>query len=187
MRSEPLDVLQITADVQAGRHKASDVVKEALARAERHQEKFRAFIALTPDLARRQAEAVDARVRRGDKLPLAGVPFGVKDLLDVQGVPTTAGSKAFLDRKAAANATVVRRLVEAGAIVLGKTSLHECAFGFTGENKYFGDCKNPWDSSRIAGGSSSGSAVAVALGVCPFALGSDTRGSLPQPSAPCRP
>src|SRR5262245_63583846 len=105
MKSEPLDALQIAADVRAGRRKASDVVQEALARAEAHQEKFRAFTALTPDLARRQAEAVDARVKRGDKLPLAGVPFGVKDLIDVQGVPTTCGSKAFLDRKATADAT----------------------------------------------------------------------------------
>jgi aspartyl-tRNA(Asn)/glutamyl-tRNA(Gln) amidotransferase subunit A len=185
MKIELLDALQIAADVQAGRRKASDVVKEALARAEGHQEKFRAFIALTPDLARRQAEAVDARVRRGDKLPLAGVPFGVKDLIDVQGVPTTGGSRAFLDRKAAADATAVRRLVEAGAVVLGKTNLHECAFGFTGENKHFGDCKNPWNPARIAGGSSSGSAVAVALGICPFALGSDTGGSIRQPSALC--
>jgi Asp-tRNA(Asn)/Glu-tRNA(Gln) amidotransferase A subunit family amidase len=149
--------------VQAGRRKASDVVKEALARAERYQAKFRAFTALTPDLARRQAEAVDARVKRGDKLPLAGVPFGVKDLIDVRGVPTTCGSKAFLGRKAAADATAVRRPVEAGAIVLGKTNLPECAFGFTGENKHFGDCKSPWNLARIAGGSSSGSAVAVAL------------------------
>src|SRR5205809_222519 len=139
---------------------AAEIVRAPL------KEKFRAFISLTTDLARRQAEAVDARVRRGDNLPLAGVPFGVKNLIDVQGVPTTGGSRAFLDRKAAADATAVRRLVGAGAVVLGKTNLHECAFGFTGENKHFGDCKNPWDSARIAGGSSSGSAVAVALGIC---------------------
>ena len=113
------------------------------------------------------------------------MPFGVKDLLDVQGVPTTGGSKAFLERKPSADATAVRRLVEAGAVVLGKTNLHECAFGFTGENKHFGDTKNPWDTSRITGGSSSGSALAVALGICPFALGSDTGGSIRHPSALC--
>jgi aspartyl-tRNA(Asn)/glutamyl-tRNA(Gln) amidotransferase subunit A len=80
---------------------------------------------------------------------------------------------------------VVQHLVEAGAVVLGKSNLHECAFGFTGENRHYGDCKNPWDPTRIAGGSSSGSAVAVALGICPFALGSDTGGSIRQPSALC--
>ncbi len=185
MKPELIDGLTLAADVQAGRRSALDVVKEALARAERHQEKFRAFITLTPELARRQAEAVDARIKRGDKLPLAGVPFGVKDLIDVKGVPTTCGSKAFLERTARADATAVRRLVEAGAVVLGKTNLHECAFGFTGENPTFGDCKNPWDPARIAGGSSSGSAVAVALGLCPFALGSDTGGSIRHPSALC--
>jgi len=180
-----IDCLTLAAEVQAGRLSAQYMVKETLAQAERHQEKFRAFITLTPALARRQADAVDARVKRGDKLPLAGVPFGVKDLIDVKGVPTTCGSKAFTERTALADATAVRRLIEAGAVVLGKTNLHECAFGFTGENPHFGDCKNPWDPSRIAGGSSSGSAVAVALGLCPFALGSDTGGSIRHPSALC--
>jgi aspartyl-tRNA(Asn)/glutamyl-tRNA(Gln) amidotransferase subunit A len=185
MKIELSDSRQIVADVQAGRASAKDVIKEALARAERHQEKFRPFITITADLARKQAEAVDARVKRGEKLPLAGVPFGVKDLLDVKGVATTGGSRAFADRTAGDDAFAVRRLVEAGAVVLGKTNLHECAFGFTGENPHFGDCKNPWDVTRIAGGSSSGSAVAVALCLCPFALGSDTGGSIRHPSALC--
>jgi aspartyl-tRNA(Asn)/glutamyl-tRNA(Gln) amidotransferase subunit A len=185
VKDQPLDALQIAADVQAGRRSAGDVVKEALARAEGRQDKFRAFITLTADLARKQAEQADARIRDGAKLPLAGVPFGVKDLIDVKGAPTTCGSKAFADRKPTADAAVVRRLVEAGAVVLGKTNLHECAFGFTGENPHFGDCKNPWNPERIAGGSSSGSAAAVALGICPFALGSDTGGSIRHPSALC--
>jgi aspartyl-tRNA(Asn)/glutamyl-tRNA(Gln) amidotransferase subunit A len=185
MKDEALDALKLAADVQAGRRSAVDVVKEALARAERHQDRFRAFIAITADLARKQAEQVDARIRNGDKLPLAGVPFGVKDLIDVKGVVTSGGSRAFADRKAGADATAVRRLVDAGAVVLGKTNLHECAFGFTGENAAYGDCKNPWKPDRIPGGSSSGSAAAVALGICPFALGSDTGGSIRHPSALC--
>jgi aspartyl-tRNA(Asn)/glutamyl-tRNA(Gln) amidotransferase subunit A len=185
MSDEPLDALKVAADVQAKRRAAADVVKDALARAGRHQEKFRAFIALTPDLARKQAERVDERVRKGEKLPLAGVPFAVKDLIDVKGVPTTCGSKVFAKHTAKDDAVVVRRLVEAGAVLLGKLSLHECAFGFTGENPHHGDCKNPWDPARIAGGSSSGSAVAVALGVCPFTLGSDTGGSIRHPAALC--
>ncbi|HLJ11197.1 MAG TPA: amidase, partial [Planctomycetaceae bacterium] len=128
---------------------------------------------------------VDARVIAGETLPLAGVPFAVKDLFDVKGTPTTFGSKVFADRVATSDATAVGKLIQAGALCLGKLNLHECAFGFTGENKTFGDCRNPWDRNRIAGGSSSGSAVAVALGICPVTLGSDTGGSIRMPSALC--
>jgi aspartyl-tRNA(Asn)/glutamyl-tRNA(Gln) amidotransferase subunit A len=116
---------------------------------------------------------------------LAGVPFAVKDLFDVAGVPTTFGAKVFADRVAKSDAAAVKRLVDAGAVCLGKLNLHECAFGFTGENRTFGDTRNPWDPSRIAGGSSSGSAVAVALGICPITLGSDTGGSIRMPAALC--
>lgn len=185
MSQEPLDGLKIAADVQARQRSAQEVVKDALAAAERYQEKFRAFTTLTPDLARRQAERVDARVRAGEQLPLAGVPCALKDLIDVQGVPTTCGSKVFASQVPREDAVVVKRLVEAGAVVLGKLNLHECAFGFTGENPHYGHCKNPWDPARIAGGSSSGSAVAVALGICPFTLGSDTGGSIRHPAALC--
>jgi aspartyl-tRNA(Asn)/glutamyl-tRNA(Gln) amidotransferase subunit A len=185
MKLEPLDCLNLAADVQARRRSARDVCKEALARAEQRQEKFRAFIALTGDLALKAAARVDERIGKGEKLPLAGVPFGIKDLFDLQGVPTTYGSKVFGKTPAKADAIAVRRLIEAGAVPLGKLNLHECAFGFTGINPHFGDCKNPWDPTRIAGGSSSGSAVAVALGICPFALGSDTGGSIRHPAALC--
>jgi aspartyl-tRNA(Asn)/glutamyl-tRNA(Gln) amidotransferase subunit A len=176
---------QIAASVQKHERTARAVADEALAKAERLQDKWRAFITLTPELALRQASRVDEILGKGGKLPLAGVPFAVKDLIDVQGVPTTCGSKAFADHKAAADATVVRRLVSAGAVVLGKLNLHECAFGFTGENTTYGDCKNPWDATRVPGGSSSGSALAVALGICSFTLGSDTGGSIRLPSALC--
>src|SRR5262249_53197876 len=120
MTQEPLDGLKLAADVQARKLSAGDLVKEALARAERFQDKFRAFIKLTTDLARKQAERVDGRVRAGDKLPLAGVPFAVKDLFDVRDTPTTCGSKAFADQVARADATAVARLTEAGAVLVGK-------------------------------------------------------------------
>lgn len=176
---------QIAASVQRHERTARAVADEALARAAKFQDKYRAFITLTPELARRQATRVDELIGQGRKLPLAGVPFAVKDLFDVEGVPTTCGSKAFADHKATNDATVVQRLVEAGAVLLGKLNLHECAFGFTGANATYGDCKNPWNAERIPGGSSSGSAVAVALGICPFTLGSDTGGSIRLPSALC--
>src|SRR5262245_64464761 len=125
---EPLDCLKIASEVQAGKRSAQDLVKEALAAAEKHQEKFRAFILLTPDLARKQAERVDARLKAGDKLPLAGVPFAVKDLFDVEGLATTCASKVFAKSVAKTDAEVVRRLVQAGVCLVGKLNLHECAF-----------------------------------------------------------
>jgi aspartyl-tRNA(Asn)/glutamyl-tRNA(Gln) amidotransferase subunit A len=185
MSPPPLNVLELANSVQIHRRTAREVVDEALARAEQHQDKWRAFITLTPDLARKQAEQVDRRIGAGEKLALAGVPFGVKDLIDVAGIPTTGGSKAFADRVPEENAAVVQRLIDQGAVVLGKLNLHECAFGFTGENPHYGDCRNPWNPQRIVGGSSSGSAVAVALGICPFTLGSDTGGSIRLPASLC--
>lgn len=175
--------LEIAAAVQSGRRTARSVVDDALAKAERLQEKWRTFITLTPELARQRAERVDDLVSHGRKLPLAGVPVAVKDLIDIKGVRTTCGSKVFADRVAGSNATVIEKLLAAGAVPLGKANMHEFAFGFTGENPTFGNCRNPWDPSRISGGSSSGSAAAVALGICPVALGSDTGGSIRLPAA----
>ena len=176
---------EIAASVQRHERTARSTVDDALTKAGQFQERFHTFITLTPGLAREQAVRVDKMVAQGQKLPLSGVPFAVKDLIDVLGVPTTGGSQAFADRMPASDATVVKRLVAAGAVCIGKLNLHECAYGFTGENPHFGDCKNPWDEKRIAGGSSSGSAVAVALGICPFTIGSDTGGSIRHPAALC--
>jgi aspartyl-tRNA(Asn)/glutamyl-tRNA(Gln) amidotransferase subunit A len=176
---------EIADDVQSRKRSAREVVDAALARAEKFQDQFRAFTRITPEIARRHAERVDERIKQGEKLPLAGVPFAVKDLFDLEGVPTTYGGKVFADRIAKSHATAVRKLVDAGAVCLGKLNLHECAFGFTGANPTFGDARNPWDPSRIAGGSSSGSAIAVALGICSLTLGSDTGGSIRHPSALC--
>lgn len=183
MNSVPQPIRTIVADVQVGKRLASDIVKDSLAQAAKVQDRFRPFITLLPEKAQVQAAAVDARIKAGEKLPLAGVPFAVKDLIQVAGIPTTCGSRLFADKKAGQDAEVVRRLVSAGAVLIGTLNLHEFAFGFTGENATYGDCKNPWDAARIAGGSSSGSAVAVALNVCPFTLGSDTGGSIRHPAA----
>jgi aspartyl-tRNA(Asn)/glutamyl-tRNA(Gln) amidotransferase subunit A len=185
MSAAPANCLQIAADVQGRKKSAREFAEAALGNAAKFQEQFRAFIRITPEIARTQARRVDERVRAGEKLPLAGVPFGVKDVFDVGGIPTTFGATVFSDRVAKADATAVKKLVDAGAVCLGKLNLHECAFGFTGENRNFGDSRNPWDAERIAGGSSSGSAVAVALGICPLTLGSDTGGSIRMPSALC--
>lgn len=185
MSDVPPTCLEIAADVQGKKRSAREVADEALKKAERSQERFRAFTLITPEIARRQAMEVDRRLKAGENLPLAGVPYAVKDLFDVKGTPTTYGSKAFADRMPNDDAEVVKRLTKAGAVLIGKLNLHECAFGFTGENKHFGNCRNPWDPERIPGGSSSGSAAAIALGICPFTLGSDTGGSIRMPSALC--
>ncbi|HEV3021603.1 MAG TPA: amidase [Pirellulales bacterium] len=185
MQAPQPNVLDIATSVQSHERTAVEVAERALASAERLQEEWRAFITMTPGLARKQAEQVDQQIAADKRLPLAGVPFAVKDLFDVEGVATTCGSKVFADRVAKADATVVRRLVAAGAVLLGKLNMHECAFGFTGENPHYGNCKNPWNPERIAGGSSSGSAVAVALDICPFTIGSDTGGSIRHPAALC--
>jgi aspartyl-tRNA(Asn)/glutamyl-tRNA(Gln) amidotransferase subunit A len=117
---------------------------------------------------------------------LSGAPLALKDLYDIRGTPTTAGSSFFRDAAPAADdACVVARLREAGAVFLGKLNLHECALGVTGDNPHFGPCRNPWDLARIAGGSSSGSAAALAAGLCLGSLGSDTGGSIRIPAALC--
>lgn len=175
--------LQIAAAVSQGQQSALEVANAALARAAKLQDTYRAFITLTPELARKQAANVQVRLKAGEKLPLAGVPFAVKDLMHVTGYPTTCGSKVLRDSKSTSDANVVRKLVQAGAVLIGKLNMHEFAFGFSGENPHYGDCKNPWDLTRMPGGSSSGSGVAIATGICPLTLGSDTGGSIRMPSA----
>lgn len=177
--------LQIAASVTQREQSALEVTNAALARAESLQDKYRSFITITPDLARKQAADVQIRLKAGEKLPLAGVPFAVKDLMHVTGYATTCGSKVLRDTRSTSDASVVRKLVQSGAVLIGKLNMHEFAFGFSGENPHYGDCKNPWDVTRMPGGSSSGSGVAVATGICPLTLGSDTGGSIRMPSALC--
>lgn len=178
-----LTSLQIAAAVRQGQRSALEIAKEAIQRATTLQPRFRPFITLTPNLVHDQATRLQSRLKAGEKLPLAGVPFAVKDLMHVAGYVTTCGSKVLAGNRATSDATVVKRLVNAGAIVIGKLNLYEFAFGFTGENPHYGDCINPWDPTRIPGGSSSGSGVAVATGICPLTLGSDTGGSIRMPAA----
>ena len=117
--------------------------------------------------------------------PLHGIPIGLKDLLDTAGVRTTAASNQFRDRVPTQDAELVRQLKQAGAVILGKLNLHEFAFGVSGIVSAFGVVKNPWDPERITGGSSSGSAAAVAAGMCVAAIGTDTAGSIRCPAALC--
>jgi aspartyl-tRNA(Asn)/glutamyl-tRNA(Gln) amidotransferase subunit A len=149
---------------------------------------LKAFITVTADAALAAAREAEAAVVAGRPLrPLHGVPLGLKDLYDTAGVRTTGGSTILRDRIPAADATVVRRLRDAGMIVLGKLNMVEFAFGPEGRNPHYGHARNPWDASthRMAGGSSSGSGVAVAAGLAPVALGSDTGGSIRIPCSLC--
>ena len=148
--------------------------------------RLNAFITVLGDLALKQAEESERRFRAGAQLgPLDGIPVAVKDLIYIQGVRCTAGSKILAENVAPYDAGVIRRLKAAGAVLIGTTNLHEFAAGTTNINPHFGSVKNPWDVSRISGGSSGGSAVAVAAGMAPGALGTDTGGSVRIPAGLC--
>lgn len=161
------------------------LVREALRRAEVNAD-LNAFITLMPERAIAQAEQLDDELSRGEvRGPLHGVPVAIKDLVCTKGVRTTGGSRLYADYLPDHDAEVLTRLEAAGAVVFGKTGLHELAYGITSNNPHFGAVRNPWDIERIPGGSSGGSGAAVAAGICPMALGTDTGGSIRIPASFC--
>lgn len=177
---------ELAAQVRSGEISASEALERSFAAIDARDHELHAFLYLDHDGARKAAKAVDAVVAAGgDPGPLAGVPIGIKDNLAMRGVPTTCGSKILDGWKPPYTATVVERLVAAGAVPVGKTNLDEFAMGSSTENSAFGPSRNPHDVTKVPGGSSGGSAVAVAAGFVPVALGSDTGGSIRQPAAFC--
>ncbi len=161
-----------------------ELVDEVLDRVEQLNSKLNAFITVTAEKARQQARKAEKEILRKRSLsPLHGIPLSLKDNIRVHGLRTTAGSKFFSD--SGDDATVARRLARAGAILIGKTNLHEFAYGVTSENPHFGPVRNPWVTERIPGGSSGGSAAAVASGMGFASLGTDTGGSIRIPAALC--
>jgi AtzE family amidohydrolase len=181
------DALGLAADVRALRVTAHEAAVSALERVRARDAALNCFTAVLAESALRDADAVDAALGAGrDPGPLAGVPFAVKNLFDIAGLTTLAGSKINASHPPAAkDATVVARLRRAGAVLLGALNMDEYAFGFTTENTHYGPTRNPHDPSRVAGGSSGGSAAAVAGGLVNFALGSDTNGSIRVPASLC--
>lgn len=178
-------IADLAREVRDGEVTAAEMIGAALDAAELSQPDLNAFTTIDREGALASAARVDEQIERGQNPgPLAGVPIGLKDLIDQAGVETTNGAM-FETGPAEESATVVQRLEEAGAVIIGRTGLHEFAFGFTSENQHFGPVRNPWDISLSPGGSSGGSAAAVAAGIVPAAIGTDTGGSIRVPSALC--
>src|SRR5262249_4908009 len=165
---------------------SAQITDECLRRIERADSQLNAFIRVTADEARRQADDADREIAAGrDRGPLHGVPISIKDLLDVRGLPTTAASQVREGHVASRDAATITHLRQAGAVFVGKTNLHEFAFGTTNEDSAFGPARNPHDPSRSPGGSSGGSAASVAAGMALATIGTDTGGSVRIPAAAC--
>ena len=186
IRANPLTIDDFARRLRAREISAIEVLDDCLRKIEADNERLNAFILVTGDEARRQARDADRELADGnDRGPLHGVPVSVKDLFDVQGTPTTAASRVREGHVAAANAIAITRLRRAGAVIVGKTNLHEFAFGTTNDDSAYGPARNPHDGTRSPGGSSGGSAVSLISGMALASLGTDTGGSIRIPAAVC--
>ncbi len=179
-----LGAVEIRRGVAAGEFSAREVTQAALERVARLDGETNAFLQVTPELALEAADGVDARRVRGEDLgSLAGVPVGFKDNMNLVGTRTTCASRILEGYESVYDCTAVRRMLDAGAVPIGKCNMDEFAFGSSTENSAYGPTRNPWDPERVPGGSSGGSAAAVSTGMVALALGSDTGGSIRQPGA----
>ena len=167
------------------KYSAVELLEAVYKRIDAVDDQVQAYVHLTRDIAQRQAEEADKQLAAGEDAPLLGVPIALKDLICMKDTPTTCASHILENFVAPYDATVVQRLKEAGAVLIGKTNMDEFAMGSSNENSYFHSTKNPWDLNRVPGGSSGGSGAAVAANECMAALGSDTGGSIRQPAAFC--
>ncbi|MBE9034361.1 AtzE family amidohydrolase [aff. Roholtiella sp. LEGE 12411] len=181
------DAVSIAAAVREGKVSAVEVTKSALARIAARDDELNCFTAVTAETALVDAARIDGEIAQGNNPgALAGVPFAVKNLFDITGLITLAGSKINAENPAASqDATAIAKLKQAGAVLVGALNMDEYAYGFVTENSHYGATHNPHDLNRVAGGSSGGSAAAVAAGLVPLTLGSDTNGSIRVPAALC--
>jgi Asp-tRNA(Asn)/Glu-tRNA(Gln) amidotransferase A subunit family amidase len=181
-----MGILEIAEQVRQRAISPVELAKQCLARIEQLNPALNAFITVTSDSALAEAGAAETEIRDGNwRGPLHGIPIALKDLIDTGGVPTTAASAQYKNRIPATDADVVSRLKRAGAVLLGKQNLHEFAYGGSSVISHFGPVHNAWHPDHIAGGSSGGSATAVAAGLCFAALGTDTAGSIREPASLC--
>jgi aspartyl-tRNA(Asn)/glutamyl-tRNA(Gln) amidotransferase subunit A len=183
--TEAASIRALREDIRSGSRSATEICRQALATIEALEPSLHAFVTVTADHALQRAAEIDRNPRRWRDRPLAGVPVALKDNLCTREIRTTASSRILESFLPAYDATVVSRLEEAGAVIVGKTNCDEFAMGSSTENSAFGPSRNPWAPDRTPGGSSGGSAVAVAAGMTTVALGSDTGGSIRQPAALC--
>lgn len=180
-----LNIQEARVKLDSGEITAFELTEACLEQIAATNGRLNAVLTLCAESARTEAEAADRRLKNGERLPLLGIPYLCKDNIMTKGIRTTAASKILENYIAPYDATVIGKLKEAGAILLGKTNLDEFAHGASTENSAYGPTKNPWDLNRVAGGSSGGSAAAVAADLCIFAIGSDTGGSIRYPAAFC--
>jgi aspartyl-tRNA(Asn)/glutamyl-tRNA(Gln) amidotransferase subunit A len=176
-------ISELSAGLHAGELTSVELTQHMLQRIKAHDAKLNSFISVTEEQALAQARAADERIAAGDAGPLTGIPIAHKDIFCTLGVRTSCGSRMLADFVSPYDATVVSRLQQAGAVMLGKTNMDEFAMGSSNETSYFGPVHNPWDTGTVPGGSSGGSASAVAARLCIAATGTDTGGSIRQPAA----
>ena len=179
-------IAQMAAQIRKGKISPVELIEATFEKIDQCEPQLNAFITLFREESLQSAKQAEVEIRNGKDLgPLHGIPIALKDIIYVEGTRSTAGSNFFSDESPQFDAALVTKLRDAGAIIIGKTNLHEFAFGVTTENPHFGATANPWDTARVPGGSSGGSAAAVVAGCCAGALGSDTGGSIRIPAAVC--
>ena len=180
-----LSLTDVLTKLNAGEITSVEITQAYLDAIAAQDETINSYITVTDEQALEQAKAADEARAAGENKPLLGLPMGIKDVLSTKGVQTTCGSKILEGYKPVFDATAVKRLKDAGIVMLGKLNNDEFAMGSTNETSAYGICRNPWDTERVPGGSSGGSAAAVAAGLCAGSLGTDTGGSVRLPASFC--